>query len=45
MITPATLASYEVFVYSLRETFPTILSSTLRVIRSGPAGGQVIGNS
>ncbi len=43
MTTPATLASYEVFVYSLRDTFPAILSSTLRVVRSGPAGGQVIG--
>jgi len=42
-VIPATLASYELFVYSLCETFPAILSSTLRVIRSGPAAGQVIG--
>jgi len=43
MIMPATLASYEIFVYSLRETFPAILSSTLRIIRSGTAAGQVVG--
>lgn len=43
MMTPVTLASYEVFIYSLRDVFPAILSSTLRVIRSGPAGGQVVG--
>jgi hypothetical protein len=40
---PSTLAGYEVFVYSLRDAFPAILSSTLRVVRSGPSGGQVIG--
>jgi len=39
----ATIACYEQFVYGLRETFPSILSSTLRVVRSGPAAGQVIG--
>jgi hypothetical protein len=43
MITPTTLASYEIFIYSLRETAPAIFSSTLRIIRSGPAAGQVVG--
>lgn len=43
MITPTTLASYEIFIYSLRETAPAISSSTLRIIRSGPAAGQVVG--
>lgn len=42
-MTFATIAGYEIFIYSLRDRFPTILSSDLRVIRSGPAGGQVIG--
>jgi hypothetical protein len=42
-VIPATLASYEVFVYSLRDAFPVILASTLRVIRSGPAAGQIVG--
>jgi hypothetical protein len=39
----ATIADYEQFVYGLRDTFPTVLSSTLRVVRSGPDSGQVIG--
>jgi hypothetical protein len=39
----ATIADYEIFVYSLCDTFPVILTSTLRVIRSGPDAGQVIG--
>jgi hypothetical protein len=40
---PATIADYEVFVYNLSNTFPSILSSTLRVVRTGPAAGQVVG--
>lgn len=39
----ATIADYEVLVYSLRDVYPSILASTLRVIRSGPASGQVVG--
>ena len=42
-MTPAAIADYEVFVYSLRDAFPSILSSTLRIVRTGPAAGQVIG--
>ena len=38
-----TIADYERFVYSLADTFPSILLSTLRIVRSGPAGGQVVG--
>lgn len=37
------IAGYEIFVYSLRETFPSILSSTLRIIRAGPASGRLVG--
>jgi hypothetical protein len=39
----ATIAEYEAYVYSLRETFPVILSSTLRIIRTGPASGRLVG--
>jgi len=39
----ATIADYEQFVYGLPDEFPSILSSTLRVVRSGPGSGQVIG--
>jgi len=39
----ATIADYELLIYSLRDVYPSILASTLRVIRSGPASGQVIG--
>ncbi len=42
-MTFVTIADYEQFIYGLSETFPSILSSTLRVVRSGPAAGQVIG--
>ena len=42
-MTLAAIADYEVSVYSLRNTFSSILSSTLRVIRTGPASGRVIG--
>lgn len=38
-----TVADYEILIYSLRDTYPSILGSTLRVIRSGPASGQVVG--
>ena len=38
-----TIADYEVFVYGLLDTSPLILSSTLRVVRTGPAAGRVIG--
>lgn len=40
---PATLEAYELFIYNLRETFPSIRSSTLRIIRTGPASGQLVG--
>jgi len=42
-MTLATIADYEVFVYGLRDTFSSILSSTLRIVRTGPAAGRVIG--
>ena len=42
-MTLATIADYEVFVYSLRDSFSSVLSSTLRVVRTGPATGRVIG--
>jgi len=42
-MTLATIADYEALVYSLRDTFPSILSSTLRIVRTGPAAGQVVG--
>ena len=42
-MTRTTIADYAVFVYSLRDTFPSILSSTLRIVRTGPAAGQVVG--
>jgi hypothetical protein len=42
-MTLATIADYEVLVYSLRDTFPSILSSTLRIVRTGLAAGQVVG--
>jgi len=37
------IAEYELFVYNLRDTFPAILSSTLRIIRTGPDSGRVVG--
>lgn len=42
-MTLVTIADYERFVYGLRDTFSSILASTLRVVRNGPAAGQVIG--
>ncbi|MBP7964818.1 MAG: hypothetical protein KBG20_09715 [Caldilineaceae bacterium] len=42
-MTFVTIADYEQFIYGLSDTFPSILASTLRVVRSGPAAGQVIG--
>ncbi len=42
-MTLTTIAEYELFVYNLRDTFPSILSSTLRVMRAGPASGRVVG--
>ena len=42
-MTFAAIADYEVFIYGLRDAFPSILVSTLRVVRTGPAGGYVIG--
>lgn len=42
-MTFTTIADYEVFVYSLRDTFPSILFSTLRIVRTGPAAGRVVG--
>ena len=37
------ISKYEVFVYSIRETFPSILSSTLRVLRTGSTAGRLVG--
>jgi hypothetical protein len=42
-MTLTTIADYEVLVYSLRDTSPSILSSTLRIVRTGPAAGRVVG--
>jgi hypothetical protein len=42
-VTFSTIADYETFVYGLREEFPTILSSTLRILRTGPASGRLVG--
>lgn len=42
-MTLASIAEYEIFVYSLCDIFPFILSSTLRVIRAGPESGRVVG--
>ena len=38
-----TIAGYESFVYGLCEAFPPVLSSTLRIIRTGPASGRLVG--
>jgi len=38
-----TIAEYEAFVYGLRDTFSSVLSSTLRIIRTGPASGRLVG--
>ena len=37
-----TIAGYESFVYGLCEAFPPVLSSTLRIIRTGPASGRLV---
>jgi len=42
-MTLVSLEAYERFIYSLREVFPALLSSTLRVIRTGPDSGRVVG--
>lgn len=42
-MTLASIADYELFIYTLRATFPSILGSTLSVIRSSPDAGQVVG--
>ena len=39
----STIAEYEIFIYGIRETFPAILSSTLRILRTGPASGRLVG--
>ena len=39
----ATIADYEDFIYNLRDAFPSVLSSTLRIIRTGPASGRLVG--
>ncbi len=41
---PATIADYEILIYSLLDDFPSIHSSTLRVIRTSPTSGQIIGH-
>lgn len=40
----ASIDDYETLVYSLLENYPSIQGSTLRVIRSGPASGRVVGH-
>ncbi|MBN1877652.1 MAG: hypothetical protein JXA33_25745 [Anaerolineae bacterium] len=40
---PTTLEAYEHFVYNLREIFPSIQSSTLRIIRTGPDSERLVG--
>ncbi len=42
-MTLATISDYETFVYSLLDTSASILSSTLRVVRTGPAAGRAVG--
>jgi len=39
----STIAEYEIFIYGIRETFPSILSSTLRILRTGPDSGRLVG--
>ncbi len=41
---PATIADYEILIYSLLDDYPSIHSSTLRVIRTSPTSGQIIGH-
>lgn len=41
---PTTIADYEILIYSLQDAHPSIQSSTLRVIRTSPTSGQVIGH-
>ena len=41
---PATIADYEILIYSLFDDYPSIHSSTLRVIRTSPTSGQIIGH-
>ena len=43
-MTPEAITSYELLIYSLLDTFPVIHSSTLRLIRTGPASGRVVGD-
>ncbi len=38
-----TLTDYELFIYSLYDRYATILTSTLHLIRTGPASGRGIG--
>ena len=40
---PAAIAQYELLIYTLSEQYKSILHSTLRIVRSGPAAGEVIG--
>lgn len=42
-MTFTTIADYEEFIYGLRDAFPSVISSTLRVVRTGPAAGRVVG--
>jgi len=42
-VTFTTIADYEEFIYGLRDAFPSVISSTLRVVRTGPAAGRVVG--
>jgi hypothetical protein len=38
------IADYELLIYDLRNTFPSILSSTVHIIRTGSASGRMIGD-
>ena len=42
-MTPNTIGDYELFIYSLRQHFPSIVLSTVSVVRSSPSAGQVVG--
>ena len=38
------IADYELLIYNLQQTFPSILSSTVHIIRMGSSSGRMIGD-
>ena len=38
------IADYELLIYNLSNTFPSILSSTVHIIRTGSASGRMVGD-